>query len=170
MFDSIKKFFSGIVAFFTGFFSPKKSQDNSSEAPKVKKGGGYYMQLEEAAETNLAAASQSAKSHSQAEAKKPEPVAAHSEKTTAKPASSTNGATSQPDQPQVRVELVQVAEGLKAVPAKPESSNNGKIKPQSTTTFAPNYLIGTPSSRSRRRPGPSMDTFRNMARDVKTPS
>jgi|GEM_PF-465452 hypothetical protein len=38
--------------------------------------------------------------------------------------------------------------------------------PKTDQTFAPNYLIQT--SGSRRRPGPSLDPFRNLAKQVKS--
>ncbi len=40
-------------------------------------------------------------------------------------------------------------------------------KPQATGTFAPNYLIAPSSNNSRRRPGPSLAGFKDMARQVK---
>ena len=70
----------------------------------------------------------------------------------------------------VDVELVQTAEGLKAEPAKPKKgsvASNGQA--QTETTFAPKYLIPT-NSNSRRRPGPNMSTFLDMARQVKPSS
>ena len=70
----------------------------------------------------------------------------------------------------VDVELVQTAEGLKAEPAKPKKGSvvsNGQA--QTETTFAPKYLIPT-NSNSRRRPGPNMSTFLDMARQVKPSS
>jgi len=70
------------------------------------------------------------------------------------------------------VELVQTAQGVKAEPAKKEkaaaASANGQI--QAETTFAPKYLApSVTSSNGRRRPGPSMNNFLDMARQVKTP-
>ncbi|MUL37727.1 hypothetical protein [Gloeocapsopsis dulcis] len=67
-----------------------------------------------------------------------------------------------------KVQLEQTAEGVKPVPAKPAASS--KInKPQTETTFAPKYLNPTVSSNGRRRPGPNMNSFLDMARQVKTP-
>ncbi len=48
-----------------------------------------------------------------------------------------------------------------------KTSSNGK-KAESETTFATDYLMPSPTQ-SRRRPGPSLDTFRSMARQAKTP-
>ena len=70
-----------------------------------------------------------------------------------------------------KVELVQTAEGVKAQPAKQNKASVAKADTQTTTekTFAPKYLIPT-STNGRRRPGPNMSTFLDMARQVKTPS
>ncbi len=40
-------------------------------------------------------------------------------------------------------------------------------KPQATSTFAPTYLIAPSTNNSRRRPGPSLSGFKEMARQVK---
>ncbi|WP_317109687.1 hypothetical protein [Chroococcidiopsis sp. SAG 2025] len=72
--------------------------------------------------------------------------------------------------PKVEVELVQTAEGVKAQAVKPTkpvkeiSDSNGKA----ASTFAPNYLMPS-ASNSRRRPGANMNSFLDMARQVKTP-
>ena len=58
---------------------------------------------------------------------------------------------------------------VEAQPNPPAAATNGKVAPQSKSTFAPNYLMPTPTN-SRRRPGPNMDMFRDMARQVKTPN
>src|SRR4028118_2254682 len=47
MFGFIKKLFSGIAAFVGGLFGGKKSQDNTSTAPKPKKSKGFYLELDE---------------------------------------------------------------------------------------------------------------------------
>src|SRR6476661_6253116 len=57
-----------------------------------------------------------------------------------------------------------------AEPAKiPAAATNGKAPSQAEPiwTFAPNNLMPTPTG-SRRSPGPSMNNFREMARQVKT--
>jgi outer membrane biosynthesis protein TonB len=48
-----------------------------------------------------------------------------------------------------------------------KNSSNGQ-KADSETTFATDYLMPTPT-RSRRRPGPSLNMFKDMARQAKTP-
>lgn len=67
-----------------------------------------------------------------------------------------------------KVQLEQTAEGVKPVPAKPAASSTIN-KPQTETTFAPKYLNPAVSSNGRRRPGPNMNSFLDMARQVKTP-
>ena len=180
MFGFIKNLFNGILGFFTGLFGPKQSQDKQSTLPKGKKGGGYFMQLDESDDSKPAATSQAAKSNSAAEAKKPEQPAsqpAPEAKKPEKPApeakkpepakAPAQAATAEPAKKEA------TAEPKKPEPAKkpePVAANNGKVQPQPTSTVAPDYLIRTSSSTSRRRPGPSMDMFRDMARQVKTPN
>lgn len=75
------------------------------------------------------------------------------------------------NQPAPKIELVQTAEGVKAEPVKPAkaaASTNGQAKTE--TTFAPKYLNPAQSSNGRRRPGPNMNTFLDMARQVKPSS
>lgn len=72
--------------------------------------------------------------------------------------------------PAAKVELVQTAEGVKAEPAKQSKASAAKANTQTPTetTFAPKYLVPT-STNGRRRPGPNMSTFLDMARQVKSP-
>ena len=70
-----------------------------------------------------------------------------------------------------KVELVQTAEGVKAEPAKSKKASAASANSQAPTetTFAPKYLAPSASTNGRRRPGPNMNTFLDMARQVKTP-
>ena len=135
-----------------GFLGGKKSKDDKSTAPKTKKGKGYFLELDETGNVKSAylaekpepvkaavSAAEPPKAEPVVEAKKPEPAKA---KATPK---------------QVKIE---------AQPNPPAAASNGKAEPQSELTFAPNYLLPIAST-SRRRPGPSMDSFRDMARQVK---
>jgi hypothetical protein len=172
--EATAKTSSGISSSLTGLFNDKKPQDQpsttSTQKPaaataKNRKRSGYFMELEETEETQPVNDNKPAKV---AEAKTSEPVAtAKSAKAepTKKPESAASAQAA-------KVELVQTAEGLKAEPAKrasssPAASANGQN--QTETTFAPKYLIPSASSKSRRRPGPSMNPFLDMARQVKTP-
>ncbi len=69
-----------------------------------------------------------------------------------------------------KVELVQTAEGVKAEPAKSKKASAASANTPTETTFAPKYLAPSASTNGRRRPGPNMNTFLDMARQVKTPS
>lgn len=166
MFGFIKNLFSGIIAFFSGLFGGKKSQNDASAAPKAKKSKGYFLELDDTGNAKT-----------EAETKKPE--VAKIALATAEPPKAEKPKAEQPkvqqsDAPQVtvpsaaqngKVEQVKV----EAQPNPPATNVNGKVSAAAEGTFAPKYLIPTPSS-SRRRPGPSMDMFRDMARQVKTPS
>lgn len=157
MFGFIKNLFNGIIAFFSGLLGGKKSQDDTSAAPKAKKSQGFYLELDDSGNVKT-----------EAEAKKPElaklalataepaPKADKPEPNTVTvPSASQNG----------KVEQVKV----EAQPNPSVADVNGKVPATAEGTFAPKYLIPT-ASPGRRRPGPSMDMFRDMARQVKTSS
>lgn len=187
-----KNLLSGILSFFVGLLRGKKAQedkpsikpaaDKAKELPgkvtgKTRRRSGYFMELDESEETPAKAnqsangavaktpvAATAAKSAKEEPAKTP--VAATATKSgKEEPAKTEAAATAQ----SAKVELVQTAEGVTAVPAekKPAASKNGQTPTE--TTFAPKYLAPTGSSNSRRRPGPSMNPFLDMARQVKTP-
>ena len=184
MFGFIKKLFSGIAAFFGGLIGGKKSQDNTSTAPKPKKSKGFYLELDEidnakavvqekiaeplkaaagtvaeklesAKETVGVAVADRPKTEPSPEAKKPE-------------AKKPEAKAQKPDPGKVAVPSKNETVQVEAQPNPPAPSTNGKVEPQAEQTFAPNYLMPT-ASQSRRRPGPSLDMFRDMARQVKTP-
>lgn len=199
MIGSIKKLLSGILSFFVGLLRGNKSQDKPSlegaanelgdkakELPgkvtgKTRRRSGYFMELEDEDPNPLQAVKQSANgiaakiSESVTNTAKTvkEEVAKTPVATAAKPAK--NESTKTPETAATtqaaNVELIQDAEGVMAVPAKreksPAASTNGQTPTE--TTFAPKYLAPDTSSNSRRRPGPSMNPFLDMARQVKTP-
>ncbi len=174
MFGFIKKLFGGITAFLGGIFGGKKSQGDTSSAPKAKKGKGYFMELDDAdslksqveakiPEPVKAAvgtvkgaigAGDAPKAEPKPEAKKPEPVKATAKKSEA---------------PKQEVPSKNETVKVQAQANPPAPATNGKVESQDELTFAPKYLMPT-ASNGRRRPGPSMNTFRDMARQVKTPS
>ena len=170
MFDFIKKLFSGVTAFFGGLLGGgKKSQADTSTAPKSKKGKGFFLELDEAGNTKPVTEAK------KPEAKKPEPVKAESEANDKKP-EPAKAAVATLERPKAGESepVAEVPSGngkvkIEAQPNSPAPNLNGKVDPKAEPTFAPNYLLSTTSS-SRRRPGPSMDIFRDMARQVKTPS
>lgn len=197
MISSIRKLLSGILSFFVGLLRGNKSQDKpilegaaneladkAKELPgkvtgKTRRRSSYFMELED--EPNpIQAVKQSAngiaakisetvtttaKTVKEEAAKTPVATAAKSTEQDTKTPETT--ATAQA----ANIELVQDAEGVMAVPAKreksPVASTNGQAPTE--TTFAPKYLAPNSSSNSRRRPGPSMNPFLDMARQVKTP-
>ncbi|MBF2009421.1 MAG: hypothetical protein IGS49_29345 [Chlorogloeopsis fritschii C42_A2020_084] len=71
-----------------------------------------------------------------------------------------------------QVELVQTAEGVTVEPKSEKASAAAakvvKSQPKETT-FAPKYLVPN-STNGRRRPGANMNSFLEMARQVKTPN
>lgn len=111
-----------------------------------KSEGNFYMQLEESQESS---ASSSKESSAPKQEKKPEPASTQT-KQEKKPE------PAQTKQPQP------VATATKKEETKEEKT---------TSTFAPNYLKSVATANQpRRRPGPSLDMFRDMARQVKTPA
>jgi hypothetical protein len=168
MFDFIKKLFGSIGAFFTGLLGGKKAQGDAA-APKAKKSKGYFLELDETGSVK-----------SETETKKPEPVKAQAEapEKSAEPAKAAVATIEPPkaesakpsENGRVKAQAQPVAPvTAPAAPAAPAAAKNGKVEPESTQTFAPNYLLPK-TSNSRRRPGPSMDMFRDMARQVKPSS
>jgi hypothetical protein len=192
MIGFIKKLFSGILSFFVGLFAGKKSDPKlAASSAKGKKSKGYFMELNEdeqqpvngtqpiKAEFNkavdktkelVAAATKSVGSEpakAKAEPAKAKAEPAKASVATANNQPAKNEATA--NNPAAKVELVQTAEGVKAEPAKPTKASAASAKTQTETTFAPKYLAPSASTNGRRRPGPNMNTFLDMARQVKTP-
>jgi hypothetical protein len=149
MFGSIKKILSGIVAFFLGFFSSKKSLEGKPDKPRKR--NGYFLELEEtevpkelkAVAKSVASATNEVKakaaeatnevkakaselvSANKAESSKAEPAKAEKAKTTDAPAPAKVEATKAETTPtneqpaKPEVELIQTAEGVKAQAVKP---------------------------------------------------
>ncbi|MFB2770435.1 hypothetical protein ACE1AT_14260 [Pelatocladus sp. BLCC-F211] len=194
MFGFIKNLISGIMKFITGLFPGKKKgngfylelKEEAENTPPVaaakaaadkvataaKSAVGKVTELTETeadkavAETNgakspapVAAALETSNgaSNGAKEVKKP------SRKTSVKSAKKAK-AEAQPEP--AKVELVQTAEGLTVEP-KEDKAPALKAQP-AETTFAPKYLIPT-NTNGRRRPGANMNSFLEMARQVKTP-
>jgi type IV secretory pathway VirB10-like protein len=192
MFGFIKKLFGGIFSFLGGLLGGKKAEADTEStakiAPKAAKSNGFYLELDETGSTKsepkalkaepakaaAAAVAEPAKAAAAVVAAATEPVkaavatieaapekveAALTEKKakTLKSAKAAKAKAAESENSKVTVE---------AQPNPPAPETNGKVADQ--VTFAPNYLMPTASS-SRRRPGPSMNTFRDMARQVKTP-
>jgi hypothetical protein len=140
MFGFIKNLIAGIVSFITGLLPGKKN-------------GGYYLQLEE---TGTGSA----------------PVVE------AKPAAETSNGTKaaveapKPEPSPVKAAKKEASQNGKAAPTEPVPAPAASTKPATPTetTFAPKYLTPSVSgSNGRRRPGANMNTYLDMARQVKTP-
>lgn len=148
MFSFISKIFKGIINFFTGLLGGKQAE------------GKFYKQLDESPEPAPQKPS-------------PEPQPAQATKTPqSKPDNQPAPQATQP-QPQPKSKPTSQANQPQPKPQPVAASNaqNGKVENESRSdqTFAPDYLIPV-STQSRRRPGPSLDMFRDIARQVKTPS
>ena len=176
---------------FNKLFGGNQSQGDQSAASKVKKkkNGAYFLELDESEGTQAVASAPAApskpveemqpepvktaeiveetkpepvKTAQPVEEKKPEPVKAQSTKKKKTKKKSTQAASVPSKVP----EWEQPA-WVKAIK---NYSNNGKAESESESgmTFATQYLMPIPSN-SRRRPGPSLNKFREMARQAKTP-
>lgn len=143
----------------------------SEGVQKIQSATAELSELPKAALATIAAPSSDDKSDDKKDSSKPQEssksVAAASKKTSRK-ASKPQETSESKEAQRPPVELIQTAEGVEAVPAeKPATPINGKVQSQPDTTFAPKYLNPISSSNSRRRPGPSMSNFMDMARQVK---
>lgn len=147
MFGFITNFFGGIFSFFSGLLGFKKSE--------------YFMDL----------GNSDVKDSPNIEptlAKNPEVVAVAAAPAMAT-ASSTKSENSESPK-KAKVETAKKSKKEKEAPkvATPAATNgNVAISSEPVLTFAPNNLMPIPTA-SRRTPGPSMNGFRDMARQVKT--
>lgn len=153
----IKKIIGNLLAFLGGLFGSFGKVLGFSKS-------GYFLELDESRD------------------EQPEPAApAKTVSTPNSPSSNSipsasNGASSKPEPAKLEpVESKPVAESAQrsaveqtsdaSVPAsKPAVSLNDA---QPTPTFAPEFLMSTTSQNGRRRPGPSMNYFLDMAKKVK---
>ena len=141
MFGFIKKLIAGILGFITGLLPGKK-------------GSGYYLELDESASDTPAATAKD-------EEVSPSPkangtVAVVSAAVDVPTASKTT-----------KVEPIKNGGANQATPTT-VSGSNGTKTPATETTFAPKYLVPTASGSSRRRPGANMNSYLDMARQMKT--
>ncbi|MEG4043154.1 MULTISPECIES: hypothetical protein [unclassified Microcoleus] len=152
MFGFIKNFFGGIFGFFGRLLGLKKSE--------------YFLDLGESG----------AKEPAKVAPAKAEPVAiapakVESEKSVKSEKSEPAKKAKVEKKSQKEKEPVASVPANTAEPAKVPAvaATNGKVPSQAepNRTFAPNNLMPT-SNATRRGPGPSMNNFREMARQVKT--
>lgn len=138
-----------MVSFFKNL-GGKKSEGDSSTAPKTKKSKDYFLELDETGSVK-----------SEAPAQKAEPVKAEAAKAQPEPKA---------QQPEP-VKMTVASPAPQAAPAATPTTaaSNSKVEPQPGLTFSPNNLLPLTTQNSRRRPGPCMSSFLDMARQMKTP-
>jgi hypothetical protein len=148
MFGFIKNFFGGIFGFFAGLLGLKKSE--------------YFMDLGESGAKEPAKVAP-AKAEPVAVAAPAKAEAAKSEKSEPAKKAKVEKKSKQEKQP-----VASAAAKTSEPPKVPAAATNGKVSSQAqpVLTFAPNNLMPIPTG-NRRTPGPSMNNFREMARQVK---
>jgi cytoskeletal protein RodZ len=161
----IKKLIGNLLAFLGGLFG------SFGKVLGLNK-SGYFLELDESKDAQPES-SAPAKAASNA----PTPVVSTSNVSTSN-VSTSNGASAKPEpakpeptkvQPVNKSAVAQTSQEQKTADAsvpesKPAVSLNGS---QPAPTFAPEFLMATASQNSRRRPGPSMNYFLDMAKKVK---
>ncbi|BAZ65747.1 MAG: hypothetical protein KME28_23300 [Pelatocladus maniniholoensis HA4357-MV3] len=196
MFGFIKNLISGIMKFITGLFPGKKKgngyylelKEEAENTPPIaaakaaadKVATAAKSAVDKVAEMTQSEADKAVAETNNGATKSPVPVAAAPEtsngasngaKEVKKPSRKTSvksakKAKTEAKPEPAKVELVQTAEG---VTVEPKEDKAPALKAQPTeTTFAPKYLIPT-NTNGRRRPGANMNSFLEMARQVKTP-
>jgi len=165
MFGFIKNFFGGIFGFFAGLLGLKKSE--------------YFMDLGESSAKEPAKVAPAKEPAKVAPAKVEAAVAKVGDAVAAVPAK-VEAVMSGKSEPAKKDKVEKKSkkkekEPVASVPAKtsepaqvPAAVTNGKVPSQAEPirTFAPNNLMPIPTT-TRRSPGPSMNNFREMARQVK---
>ncbi|QOV24139.1 hypothetical protein [Anabaenopsis elenkinii] len=142
MFGFIKKLITGILSFITGLLPGKK-------------GNGYYLELDEAASDTAPETTD----------KQPEVAPVSRSNGSVAPVS---GAVSTPVTTiTTKVEEAKNGSAKKAEPTT-ASASNGITTPPVENTFAPKYLRTSGSGSNRRRPGANMNSYLDMARQMKT--
>lgn len=145
----IKNFFSGIFSFLGGLIGSKKSINS---APKTRKSPGYFLELDEAESPKAAVNKPTAETS---------PMVAFSEATQIlKKESSERSETS-----------VASSNGSGSSASVTEKASAPAVavapKPEASVEFATKYLVPT-SNGTRRRPGANMNSYLDMARDMKS--
>lgn len=162
----IKKLLGNLLAFLGGFFGSLSKLLGFNKS-------GYFLELDESKDDQ----SNSATPMKFANAPAAIPLSS----------SASNGASpkSEPVKPEsVKPEPVKVQSKTRSANAAPAAAQTSSVDqnddsvpaskptvalstPQPVPTFAPNFLMSTASQNGRRRPGPSMSYFLDMAKKVK---
>jgi hypothetical protein len=156
MFGFIKNFFGGIFSFFAGLLGLKKSE--------------YFMDLGESSAKEPAKVAPA--KVEPAVAKQAEPAAVAPAKVEAVKSEKSEPAKKAKAEKKSKKEKEPVASAAAKTsepPKVPAAATNGKVPSQAAPilTFATHNLMPIPTG-NRRSPGPSMNNFREMARQVKT--
>jgi hypothetical protein len=171
--SGIVNFFSGIVSFIFGLFGGKQDsfylelkEDSEEKLENTKKAA---LNAKKAVETTASKVAETATTNSQKVAETVTSNAKKAVETIVENSPETaNGKQKSTAKSKVKsakeVQLVQTAQGVQLEPAKKAKAPTPEQPTE--TTFAPKYLIPT-SSNGRRRPGANMNSFLDMARQVK---
>lgn len=159
MFGFIKKLINGIISFLTGLFSKKSSADASGSVPQPKRKSGYFMELDDSPANGQPAKTEAAK----AEPVKAQPAKAEAAKVEA-PKAAEPVAAAQPAKAEAKkpAKAEPVKTEATPAPAPAANSQNGQKPAEPAIAFS--------SFGDRRRPGPNMSSFLDMARQVKVPT
>jgi hypothetical protein len=147
------------------------NKSGSKDAPKARKGSnGFYMELDEskasASENGKQPAPESAVKAETAPAPAPAAAAPKADTKSAAKSKRAKALESAAAAPKTTVEAA--PQPAPAKPATPPAAANGQVQPQAIKTFAPDYLLTLTSTNGRRRPGANMNSFLEMARQMKT--
>lgn len=149
----IKKIIGNLLAFLGGLFG------SFSKVLGLKK-SGYFLELDESKDEPQPSApantvSTVSTAASNGASPKPEPAKLEPAKV-------------QPTQPATKTAQISAVEQKAPDTSVPESKPAVPLNtPQPVPTFAPEFLMPTASQNGRRRPGPSMGYFLDMAKKVK---
>lgn len=149
-------FLGGILKTVTGIFGIGKSD--------------YYMEAAPATETAAPAKIAPAKVEAAPAASKPAAETAPAQADLAPaPLETVKAAVAPAEAPTNGTAKTTAKKSPKAKAEKPAApAKAAEPAPKGDQTFAPNYLMAAGSQNGRRRPGPSMDYFRNIAKQVKS--
>jgi hypothetical protein len=146
----IKKIIGNLLAFLGGLFG------SFSKVLGLKK-SGYFLELDESKDEPQPSAPANTVSTAASNGASPKPEPAKLEPVKVQPA-----------QPATKTAQISAVEQKTPDTSVPESKPTVPLNtPQPVPTFAPDFLMATPSQNGRRRPGPSMGYFLDMAKKVK---
>ncbi|MEB3279117.1 MAG: hypothetical protein VKK42_09400 [Lyngbya sp.] len=129
----------------------------------------YFLELEDSKGTESAQTQPAKKEEAKPAAVEAQPAKAKAEEPKAAAKTSkkakTTKAKAKPAPQQAKEEAKATVEAISVKPKELPSFNNGLESTPAGMTFATDYLMKQPSS-TRRRPGPSMNMFKDIARQV----